>query len=167
MLFCSEIFMCYKVNHRFPFIYRLSTGYHPSIHVKSFIEGGIVSNLWLVMYRWTGDRFYTYRPSSKKHNTSIIRCVIHVIQSFNLIWSVFSCGSFVLSRNMVARMEVRARHLIGPIGSVIFGPQTTFVDLFAGPFGVDIFMSSKSNIFWFHEPNILPSSIYLWFISSI
>ena len=34
--------------------------------LKCFYKGGIVRNLWLVILRWTGDTFYTYRPSSKK-----------------------------------------------------------------------------------------------------
>ena len=43
---------------------------HPGWELKCFYEGGIVRNLWLVIFRWTGDKFYTYRPSSKKKRWS-------------------------------------------------------------------------------------------------
>jgi len=47
---------------------RTSLNYiRPIVQVKSFIAGGIISNRWLVTHWWTGDRFCTYCPSSKRH----------------------------------------------------------------------------------------------------
>jgi len=44
---------------------------HPNWKLKCSDKGGIVRNLWLVILRWTRDKFYTIRPSSKKQRYMI------------------------------------------------------------------------------------------------
>jgi len=49
MLLCSEIFICYKESYISTSFVVAAKGYSPNLKLKSFHEGGIISNLWLVI----------------------------------------------------------------------------------------------------------------------